>query len=163
MPNFLLVERPLKLDSEATEVFLVNIPNATALLQEHYDYFCEIFGKEFDPEREIYNIIETDSLFWERVMSDHVAKGILYGYGKRNALFFKQWVEENVQYEAFDFSTVQNIEPFNGSKNNFSIPCFPIFNNDSNRKKYEKERKKIARLYRGKAFLDVNMDRLRKN
>lgn len=158
--DFLFAERPLKIDPSAIVVFVINIEKTTDILSQYYDYFKSVFGGEFDPKREIHKIRDPDSLFWNSVLADHIAKGLLFGYGEKNARFFAKVIQEGLDDKNFKFSTTKQIDPYRASKRNFSIPKFRSLQDEKILGIYIREQKEIEEVYRKGDLLEITLKRL---
>lgn len=157
--SFLFVEKSSKIDPSAIVVFVINIENTFNIFKKHYEYFKTLYGKDFDPNSEIFSL-ETDSSFWKCVFKDHTAQGLLFGYGEKNAKLFAQAMREKKIYDDFDLSTKQKIDPFKATKHHFTIPLFRSLEDEEMIQIYKKEQKKIKKIFRGKDILDVTLKKL---
>lgn len=74
--------------------YFINVPNAIFILFEHYRVFRDIYGKEFDPNNILDEFSSENSEFWDKILKNHYATGLLYGFGNFNSFAF-DWEERN--------------------------------------------------------------------
>ncbi|NGX59481.1 MAG: hypothetical protein KR126chlam3_00633 [Chlamydiae bacterium] len=160
MQNFMFAERSLKIDPSAIVVVVVNIENTISVLREHYEYFKGLFGEDFEPAIEVLALKEINSSFWDCILSDHIAQGLLFGYGERNARAFARMIQKGEDFENFDFSTTKKIARCKATNRNFSIPQFRSFEDEKILKIYQEEQKKIERIYLKEDVLEVTLKKL---
>lgn len=142
-------------------VYFVNIPNTLAILHEHYSHFAKIYNSPFDPltvVKELQN--EGMSLFWKIILQDHYSSGILLGYGSRNAAGFA-WTHKNnltlppLQTIVFNKgdTACYNLEI---TAKDLPLPTMTVYGvNDSVIAKYKSERVAIIKKFKGKEFIQV--------
>jgi hypothetical protein len=175
MSRFLFVERkPPAFSSGESSVFLVNIAAVASLLEKHYPKFRAAVREDFDPLDIVFEIEDERSLFWETVLAREDLLGILLGYGEENAKLF--WdlkmreaqvsAEKTTQKQRF-LASLSTQTPGSNSLSTFDaafpLPCFGCYApEESSRliKQYENERRAIKKIYRGRDFVRVTLDRL---
>ncbi len=100
MGNFIFRLTPVYfLDSDELipdtyDLTLINIQQTALVLAENYEIFKAAAGMDFDPLQAVFEAQNSDSIFWKNVfsMQNHVAKGLLFGFGIKNSIFFN-WCE----------------------------------------------------------------------
>lgn len=149
--KYLFVER-------SQTIFLIDIGKTARVFKENYDFFKKITGKNFSPINAVFEIQDQNSDFWKKVFQNHIAMGLLYGFGKDNAELF----DRNMSSESsdFSFSTDKEIEIFRANMTNFTIPIFIAPRDHPLIQLYEKEKHEIEHLYKGKDLFDVTMAQL---
>ena len=180
--KFLLVkhERSLKdvltFDPKCKKIYdvsLVNIYQTALILQTHYDLFKQAVGYDFDPLSIVFDLENKHSDFWNRIKSPKycVLWGLLFGFGKKNSYgYLWKWRHiKNEQQHDKEKEFSETITQYFSNKNriswhsinDFLIPAFSSYSeNDPVVAKYEEERKKIQRLYKGKDFVDFTLQLL---
>lgn len=163
---------------DAYEILFINIQQTALVLAENYDIFKQAAGMDFHPLQIVFEAEDLNSAFWNNVMSmeNHMAKGLLFGFGRRNSQF-GSWtfldhgksghlVLPNEGYrEKIEFFLKQSIMTISTDivpKGNFSfnIPLFGAISGDETAEKYGKERSIIARKYHNQDMVDVTLKRL---
>ena len=168
--RFLMLIKPQAEGSAFYDLLLVDILKTALILAQHYDYFKEIAGTDFDAFGIIYELENPQSLFWDRVfqLENHLAKGLLFGYGKKNALIFdcqfkhlekKDAISQQIMSIPIPVSFEKEVKLGQGSLKNFTIPRFGVIDRKYVRK-YQKEKKEIENYYRGKAFLQATLEKI---
>lgn len=175
MSRFLLVERkPPAFSIAESSVFLVNIAATAYTLQQHYQKFRAAVSDDFDPLDIVFEVQDNNSHFWNTILAREDLLGILLGYGEENAWLFvraKAWEEQKSSTEHDSKSrflaslSIQSpgsnaLSSFDAS---FPLPCFGCYAEKESLsliKKYESERNEIKRIYQGKDFVQITLDRL---
>jgi len=167
MTNYIITAKDIPAWNTPTmkEVYFVNVSNTLMVFLEYYDDFKKLYGKDFDPLEKIYEIQEEKSEFWDKILTDYYALGLIFGYGKNNSLCF---VYMNKTYEAKGKYAQSILElPFNPYENesvllddgmsyqNFGLPPYRHLRTDAKLEQYKKEREKIYALYKNKNPLEV--------
>lgn len=139
------------------------------VIEKNYAIFRNVVGEDFHPLEVVFELGNPDALFWKKVLSDHLAQGILFGFGRKNSLHYV-WkhhyqgkdpkVGEYFQQVHWESSTKKQIPYQKVSSSNFTIPRFGCIEKDKFVKKYRKERKKILKIYQGKDLVDVTLTQL---
>lgn len=138
-------------------IYLVSIPKAVEILNENYPFFKELLGTEFSPEEIVDQMKDSQSIFWKKILHNHTAMGLLYGYGDANIKIFKQNLSLGIKPI---FSTDERIDIFNANPQNFSIPIFASYDNDPLVQCYISEKQKILDLYKDKDMMTVSLKAL---
>lgn len=153
MKNYLFRVTPLP-SPDACDLILINVPETISVLTKHYEIFKQATGMEFEPIKVVLEAEDPDSLFWKRVfaMENHLAKGLLYGFGLKNSLSFNS---------TYEISTDDpSIKTGKGSLTNFRIPLFGVAPGDKTAEKYREEKKIIEQIYRNQDMIQVTLQRL---
>jgi hypothetical protein len=145
MKKYLLAKRD---DS----IYLVNTDKVAQIMRENYPFFRQLLGTDFCPEDSVLELKNPDSVFWEKLLQNHTAMGMLYGFGKDNAELFQKNMSLPLEPE---FSTDDRVEVFKADSNNFSIPIFVSQRKHPLVQLYEREKKEISRIYKDKDMLSV--------
>ncbi len=89
MKHFIVTVDP-RLGLGHYDVLLANTEQTTRILAENYDIFRKAAEREFDPNHVVLELKNRASTFWKQVFSlpNHVAKGLLFGFGLKNALLY---------------------------------------------------------------------------
>jgi hypothetical protein len=155
---------------------LANIQKTALVLAENYTIFKEAAGMDFHPLQVVFELQNPNSEFWKRIfrIKNHVAKGLLCGFGLKNSLFgdwrFKQFhvnvstelekeVAQYLKSVALHVST-KPVEFGKGSPSNFTIPLFGTVEGDDVVEKYKKEKREIEKTYLGQDLVEVTLQRL---
>lgn len=158
------------------DILFINIQQTAMTLADNYEVFKKATGMDFHPLQAVFEAQEPSSLFWTHVMAleNHMAKGLLFGFGHKNALF-GEWVfssgsgslnmpNEKYRQEIESFLE-QSMRPVSTDvvpKGDFSlhIPLFGIVSGDEMAEKYGKERAVIESTYRNKDMVEVTLSLL---
>ncbi len=160
---------PPRFESDGPDSLLfINIEMALRTLLKHYEDFKRTLGFDFDPLEAIFEVENRDSKFWKGVMQHDVLLGILLGFGRDNAWFFKWAWREGEQNKVGDFlrslpkdcyesQYVQDPDP-----QNFMLPIFGSYglhpDDQELIEQYRCEREQIKALYKGRDEVDVALD-----
>lgn len=150
MKKFLLIERPSGI---SRDVFVVNSEMCSGIIHKNYPFFKDLLGSDFSVNEAVLSIQNNESIFWEKVLSNHKAMGLLFGFGEENIQIF---VEGGERF----FSSSENIPFGQANMQIFSIPVFVTRPNDPMTHHYEKERERIRKGYRGKDMIQTSLQRL---
>ncbi len=168
--KYLIIAHPLEYPG-VYSLFLVDILKTAFVLEENYEVFKKAVEMDFDPLKIVFEIENSDSVFWKRVfdLGNHEAKGLLFGFGKKNALFY-EWeaAYENTQGHLAEFVKSVSFKPTaertlplgKDGPDNFTIPIFGTLDDQEIVEKYEKEKKDIEKIYRGKDLVEVTLQKL---
>ena len=168
--KFLFFKSNLHKDPRATFIYFVNILNTAFVIEDHYALFRKTVGFDFNPLEVVLEITNKDSKFWKKAINSALLSGILFGYGKKNALTFHwkhfdhpsncaNFLDSYKHRESNPLPSSQRKEFY--SIQNFPIPSFISFDdNDEVVEKYKKERAYIQEVYKDKDFLDVTLEKL---
>jgi hypothetical protein len=172
MSNYFFLKCPRKDDPSLEDVYFVNIQQAAITIQEHYTLFKQHVGEDFNPLKAVFEIGNEQSVFWKKTISNSTLLGILFGYGEKNAHCFrwKYWAEDEDNERMEDFLVSMTSVFANDPKDyvtvstkNFPLPYFASFSppgEDEVIHKYEREREKIQKNYKGKDFLAETLRKL---
>jgi len=151
-PNFVFAEIPL---SDDRMLVFLNVAKTDEILDRYYDEFRKIAGRDFVPMEVIGQLRQGRTDFWEKLLLDHKAKGILFGYGYQNAARFSE------NEKTLAASPSENNDPrqpadcyLNGKP--FRIPIFAkidLSESENLIARYKQERERIKGIYEGKDFL----------
>jgi hypothetical protein len=172
------------LDSDALipdsyDLVLINVQQTALVLAENYEVFKTASVMDFDPLQVVFEAQNADSIFWKNVfsMKNHLAKGLLFGFGLKNSIFFNwrelysnaqqdlasdSYTEDVLKYlqnHRFEFSTAP-VGLGKGSPSNFTITMFRAIVEDDTVEKYTKEKAAIEKIYRGHDMVEVTLRRL---
>lgn len=149
-------------------LLFVNIELTLKMLLNHYEDFRHLLGTDFDPFEVVFELENSDSWFWNKVISSHTLLGILLGFGKSNAWFFewnRKYGEKQNKKGAFlqSLPWTTNWEEYIVDYNpkDFSLPifgCYGLHTGDAIMKNYEKERNDIKALYKGRDEVDLVLE-----
>lgn len=71
--------------------YIINTREVAWTLHKHYDLFKRELDENFDPIAMTLDFVNAGSSpLWQRVLSNDLLSGILFGYGERNAYFFSK-------------------------------------------------------------------------
>jgi hypothetical protein len=170
MNRYLLFRSELYESPKASFIFFVDILKTAIVIEENYAAFRKVVGFDFNPLEVVLDIKNKDSAFWLAIR-DHRSSalwGLLFGFGKTNAYAFHwkhfEHPEKSIQF--FDqMPTHLSQKPLKGKINfsihNFEIPAFVSFDeNDEIVERYQSERDRIRKIYRGKDFLELTLRKL---
>jgi hypothetical protein len=157
-------------------LILANIQRVALILAENYPIFKEASGMDFHPLEMALELQNPRSAFWNHVfkIDNHLAKGLLFGFGRKNS-FFEDWnlkqlsknsslhlSEQAVSYlkNVYTKPSASLVKIGEGGPSNFTIPIFGAVEDDEMIKLYEKEKKEIEKIYHGKDFVGLTLQRL---
>ncbi|MFI5334830.1 MAG: hypothetical protein ACHQT8_06710 [Chlamydiales bacterium] len=174
-PRFILCKRASpSFSTQKESIFLVNIAETATTLKKHYALFRGAVTRDFDPLKMVFELENSDSSFWKKVLARHDLVGILLGYGDQNAWLFAEArkceeVSSNAR-SAKEKEFLLNLAKQTPSSNsisefdlNFPLPSFVCFDKEQSLaliKEYERDRKKIKEAYKGKDSVDVTLKKL---
>lgn len=173
--SFLFAKQPL--DEHGFIAHVIHAPEVIWTLQKHYALFSRELNMDFDPLQVTLEFEDPLSVFWEKVLSNHLLQGILHGFGEKNAYFFSlQFGKEIDQEKRFIYEVDQNkYRIFNsalsakdnhegGSVKEMQLPRFRTYNSsyeeDPVFAQYVKERKLIQARLKGKDFADEVLNKI---
>ena len=153
--------REIDLDGDQMLVFMNTQMTEKALLKD-YETFRQIVGKDFDAKQEIAAFRSGLTPFWQKLLLDYKAKGILFGYGYRNAsLFLNECGKSGYRPSENNDPRLQAECVLNDKP--FRIPIFVMFDKSESQKlikQYKKEREEIKKVYEDRDFLTVTLNEL---
>ena len=150
---------------------MINTKETTWTLQKYYELFRRELEMDFDPLDATLDFENPQSVFWEKIFSNHFLLGILYGFGERNAYLFSREIElektdKKRFHDHFLFSSrlIKN-KAAGGDIRNIKLPAFrsyapPFEKEDPIIIKYRKEKKQIQNYLKKKQFLDAVLNQL---
>jgi hypothetical protein len=157
-------------------LILANIQRVSLVLAENYSIFREASGMDFHPLEAALGLQDPHSVFWNNVfkIDNHLAKGLLFGFGEKNSFFgdwgLKQWSKKSsvrLSEKAIAYlknvpsrTSTARVKIGEGGPSNFTIPIFGAIEDDEMIELYEKEKKEIEKIYRGKDLIEVTLQRL---
>lgn len=161
---------------DAYDILFINIQKTAIILAENYEIFQQAVDMDFHPLQIVFEAENPDSLFWKKVMSveNHLAKGLLFGFGRKNSLFGHwKFSEENGNLNIRNEKYRKEIESFlrqsplavstdivpKGNAS-FHIPLFGSVPGDEIAEKYGKERAVIERKYFNKDIVEITLNQL---
>ena len=161
---------------DAYDLLFINIPQTAFVLEENYEIFKKASGMDFDPLLVVFEAEDPDSRFWKNVMSmeNHLAKGLLFGFGLKNSLVGSQALSgkkrepassnEEFKREGDEFvqqiSSLTSIDVVPQGSSSLNIPLFSVLPGDETAEKYAKERTSIEQKYRNQDLIEVTFKRL---
>lgn len=155
-------------DDHVFFVLFVDVLKTAAVIQNNYDAFRKVIGKDFHPLELTLNMKGKDAILWKKIEENAHLLGILFGFGTTNSYLF-QWQHFDHPESCNDFC--KNLVSYfseNSFKkevkytiDEFSIPGFKSFNAiDPMVNTYNKERMKIKEFYKDNDFLDLTLKKL---
>jgi hypothetical protein len=163
------------------DVLFVDVLKTAMVIQENYELFRQAVGYDFDSMEVVFELENKSSKFWDKITKKDAWRysylwGLLYGFGKENAFshFWKSRHIRSSNCSQKEKILAQKIEKWVSCKNrpdfndknaftlsNFTIPIFNSFSKDDPVvAKYESERERIKRLYKGKDFVTYTLELL---
>lgn len=176
MKNYLFRVVPLR-GQGRYELMLINIQQTALVLAEHYEIFKQASGgSDFHPLQAVFDLQDTDSLFWKQVFSkqNHLAKGLLFGFGLKNSLFgnwrfsslnggldlpsekYRREIEDYLKSSSSMASTLF-CAAGESSVSEITIPLFGMVRGDGTVGEYAKEKDVIEKIYRGQDIAEVTL------
>jgi len=165
------------------DVFFVDVFKTAFVIQENYELFKLAVGYDFDPIKVVLELEKETSSFWDKIRGKGSWQysylwGLLFGFGKENS-FFHYWNNRHIRQSDCDEKeklVATSVKKCGSWKNrptfkdnnaftisNFTIPIFfSYMENDPIIIKYEMEREKIRKLYKGKDFVIFTLELLTK-
>lgn len=162
MKRYILVAHPEKKLGNYSLMF-ADIQKVVQSIRDNYTIFREAAGFDFKPQEVALELENPDSLFWKKVfeIDNHVAKGLLFGFGKRNAQLFDQQLKyADLEIDA-DVPSTTTVELEKGSPSNFTIPFFRTTSlEDEMVQTYTKEKEEIEKIYKDQDLVEVTLQKL---
>ncbi|OJU81754.1 MAG: hypothetical protein BGO10_07665 [Chlamydia sp. 32-24] len=170
--KYILKKSELYSNDKIDFIYFVDIVKTALIIEDNYTYFKKIVGFDFHPLEAVLELKdEAHSPFWLALHKENSSfiSGILFGFGKTNALLFewKHFTKKDCSYYDFcqtiptyDFSPPPK-KVVRYSIDAFNLPAFISFEEkDKVVEKYRKERDEIKKRFKNKDFLDVVIDAL---
>jgi len=157
-----------RLDDKNETFYFVNIETTVRALLKYYEDFRRVLGYDFDPLQVVFEVEDSNSIFWNKIDKHHALLGILLGYGEDNAWFFRWMLKfEEAKCPIGEFfrtlpskSTADFV--IYPDPHNFHLPIFRNFGlypeGKDLLKQYKKEQKQIKALYEGKDEVEVALE-----
>jgi len=152
---------------DAYDIFFINIQQTALVLAENYEIFKQAAEMDFHPLDVILEAEDPDSAFWKNVMSteNHLAKGLLFGFGYRNSLFGNRLFSDrsgnsDLPKEMEDTSLLTSTDVVPNGSFSFSIPIFGTVRGDETAEKYGQERVAIEQKYHNQDRVEVTLKQL---
>ncbi len=157
-------------------IVFADIQKTAIVLAKYSHFFQNALGMNFEPLQMTLELRDPTSKIWDVIYNskDYIAKGLLFGFGLENSLFFSWWskylhpddltpnakeISEFVLGAYFPFSTYP-VELRTASLTHFTIPVFREIANDSVAEIYKKEKKMIEKMYRGQDLVEYTLKQL---
>jgi hypothetical protein len=163
------------------DILFVDVLKTALVIQENYELFRQAVECDFDPLEVVFDLENASSNFWDKIRGEDAWRysylwGLLFGFGKENT-FAHLWKTRHMGQMACnekEKSLAMSLKKWSSCKNrpsfsdknaftisNFTIPIFVSFcKNDPVVAKYEAERERIKKLYKGKDFVTFTLDLL---
>lgn len=164
-PLYKLFSRRLSKEKPDAMVGLfINVPQTVHVLRKYRSEFYQFTGMEFDTDKILDTIEDENSIFWDRVLTNHFLLGLLLGYGEKNAYLF-DWITKNTlspqSMSIARFPELSRIEQDvkktmkkSITIEDLPIPYFVTFEiSDETVERYKKEREKIIPFFKDKDFV----------
>lgn len=177
-PRFVITMQPRILSIEGVDrklyLFqLIDIQKTAIVLAENYELFKSCTGMDFHPLEKVFEIEDPNSIFWQKAFYDQVTLGILYGFGKNNALFYEwrenfeprpgpisQFLQNTCTFACKDEIPWRDVD--SKGFDVLSIPGFIAIEGDEVVERYKREKEAIRKIYRGKDLVETTLRRLAK-
>lgn len=157
-------------------IIFADVQKTAITLAKYPHFFQSYLGTDFEPLQMTLELRQPTSKIRDYIYTskDYIGKGLLFGYGLENSLFFSWWskylrpenltptskeISEYLQGAYFPFST-QPVELRTGSLHHFTIPVFREIADDSVAETYKKEKKVIEKIYRGQDLIEYTLQKL---
>lgn len=157
-------------------LILANIQTVALVLAENYPIFREISEIDFHPLEMALELQNPHSAFWNRVfkIDNHLTKGLIFGFGRKNSFFWDWKLNHLSKTSSLHLSekaisylknipsnpSTPRVEIGKGGPSNFTVPIFGTVEGDEVVRLYEKEKKEIEKIFRGKDFVEIVLERL---
>ena len=149
-PKYLLIEKE---HGQGRILFFMHVAKCQEVIATHYRYFKELLGSDFSVPTAVLDIQNERSEFWNKVLTDHKAKGLLFGFGEENISLFES--------PSSECCFASKSDPFSqASFKEFPIPEFLTTPNHPMVHQYEKEREQIRKLYDEQDMLEISLNGL---
>ena len=168
------------------QIIFADIQQTAIVMAENETIFRNAGEMEFHPLQTVLELQNPNSVFWNNVFSvkNHLAKGLLFGFGLRNSIFGNWYFtyldsesaaldskvmqsEDHLENRIIEYLKNANYRrstvPVNytkGSPSNFTIPLFGVVDGDCTAEKYIKEKIAIEAAYQGRDLVEVTLQRL---
>ena len=178
MHNFIITTKVWN-EPHAPDIVVISITNLIVVLDGNYDLFKQKIGHDFNPTQVAFEYTDGEgnfTEFWEKVYEDEVLKGLIFGYGKKNALFYKHWWEDfycnqKIKNYPKQLAYWQNVKFIcthlketvfkkKLSYEEIELPFFSHLPHDPVVEQYKHQRKEIIKAYKGKDSLQITLQKL---
>lgn len=162
-----------KQSTEFDKIFNVYIINAKEVLwslQKNYLTFSQELGSTFDPLEVTLDFENSQSNFWDQVLSNHLLQGILFGFGEKNSYFFSREMKDKEKIECLLDKRLSLRNQLGKNKNEeifiqrMRLPSFRSYEDPYREDpiiiKYKKERKLIQKYLKGKNLFEELLKKL---
>ncbi len=160
--NFIFVENSW---AHTYEIYLINKKLCVNTIKRHLCDFQRILRTDKEPKVILNQILHSKNIFKEGLCGSHYLMGLLFGYGKNNALAFeKLYVKKQYFYKALQpFSSEQTSDPII-----MPLPRFVVTKHSEEdtaetkmlRRVYNQQRNHIHKIYHEKNFLEITLKKL---
>lgn len=190
--RFLLVKEPIVMpliwpdgkreEKQFQHIILVDVQKTALVFGENYEFFKNYFERDFHPIEVAFDVENPDSFFWNRFfgykkkdktnqnrVQAQIANGLLFGFGKKNTLYFS-WMDEFFKQEGkianylrkayFPGSLGDHEQNDDLTIEKLFIPGYRTLEDDETTERYRREVKKIQKIYRWGDFLEITLQRL---
>lgn len=154
-------------------IILINKNSCLTCIKSNLDIFKSVLGDSITPESILYDLSIKEDIFKDVLGEHHGILGILFGYGRQNAMNFhnqrKEFeVSKFIYQENTKTKTPRNkLSPFNSYTHDLFVIDFPRFAEVKDeqesiqlRASYEKTWNKLFRLYSPGEFLKTSIKKL---
>jgi hypothetical protein len=156
--NFLFLKRPTIYEN-VFGLCTLNVAEAAWTMQAHYDLFVRELGAPFEPLAMTLEFSNPQSTFWEKIFTNHLLQGILFGFGEKNSYFFNLEIQGKL-----DHPFPSQLIGIASDSSELPLPYFRSYsvppNRDPTIAKYEKERNEIKDFLSGKDFVEEVIHRI---
>lgn len=163
-PCYLFVARKNPYGEHRESGLFVNIPHTLLTLKKYYQEFAEVNGGLFDPQKVLDEISDERSSFWEKIFHSNYTKGLLLGYGRKNAFAFSWQAENHITTPAVQAEPVcGELIKQSVTISDLQLPSVQVYSlGDDVLETYKRERTQILNELKGKDFESVVLRWLQK-
>ena len=160
--NFIFVEN---FSSRVFQVYLVNKKLCLKIIKEHVSDFQNILKINKSPKEILNHIIQSKNIFNNGLCRSHYLMGLLFGYGKKNAMAFeKTYVKKQYFYKALQpFTHEENSDPIIMPLPQFVVTMYSeedMAEAKRLRRAYNRQRNYILKNYEEGNFLEITLEKL---
>lgn len=142
-------------------VYFINVPACRGVLKDNFDLVKQILDSKCSTQEIVDSIGNEASPIWKEISSEHVIRGLLFGYGRQNAQNFETRGDKkknnSTKYTKVVFENRPKIESLN-------IPMFCVFEGgEAQVEMYKRAREDILDLLKNVDFYQFTKKRLREN
>ena len=158
MSNYVFIEKSFP---ELFEIHFLSRENILTCVKTHIGIFQEILGDDITPEAVYKSMVNADDVF-ESLGDSQILYGILFGFGKENAVGYHKKFELNL-----DIPWPTSFHNEETAPDQLTLPYFSVFGENCEtealRKTYQQERLRILALYSEGNFLEITLEQLLSN